>query len=156
MVIAEVLTGIALVNSATKAIKELVGSANDVGALAKHIDNLFDGEKHIQKKRMGKYKSLDPFSHTSVAEETINAKLAQEQMQEIATLIDYRFGHGTWAGIIAERARRIREAKEAEARRRVAHRKKMEEVNTWVVTILTIVGATAVLILAILLFKKGM
>jgi len=156
VVFAEVLTGIALVNSATKAIKELVGSANDVSALAKHIDNLFDGEKQIQKKRMGKYKSLDPFSHTSVAEETINAKLAQEQLQEIATLIDYRFGHGTWAGIIAERARRIREAKEAEARRRVAHRKKMEEVNTWVVTILTIVGATAVLILAILLFKKGM
>ncbi len=156
MVFAEVLTGIALVNSASKAIKELVGNARDVSALAKHIDNLFDGEKQIQKKRMGKYKSLDPFSHTSVAEETINAKLAQEQMQEIATLIDYRFGHGTWAGIIAERAKRIREAKEAEARRRVAHRKKMEEVNTWIITILTIVGATGVLILAILLFKKGM
>ena len=88
MVFAEVLTGIALVNSASKAIKELVGNARDVSALAKHIDNLFDGEKQIQKKRMGKYKSLDPFSHTSVAEETINAKLAQEQMQEIATLID--------------------------------------------------------------------
>ena len=156
MVFAEVLTGIALVNSASKAIKELVGNARDVSALAKHIDNLFDGEKQIQKKRMGKYKSLDPFSHTSVAEETINAKLAQEQLQEIATLIDYRFGHGTWAGIIAERAKRIREAKEAEARRRVEHRKKMEEVNTWIVTILTIVGATGVLILAILLFKKGM
>ena len=52
MVFTEVLTGIALVNSATKAIKELVGSANDVSALAKHIDNLFDGEKHIQKKRI--------------------------------------------------------------------------------------------------------
>ena len=156
MVFAEVLTGIALVNSASKAIKELVGNARDVSALAKHIDNLFDGEKQIQKKRMGKYKSLDPFSHTSVAEETINAKLAQEQLQEIATLIDYRFGHGTWAGIIAERAKRIREAKEAEARRRVEHRKKMEEVNTWIITILTIVGATGVLILAILLFKKGM
>tara|TARA_B100000287_G_scaffold399358_1_gene417539 strand:- start:5879 stop:6349 length:471 start_codon:yes stop_codon:yes gene_type:complete len=156
VVFAEVLTGIALVNSASKAIKELVGNARDVSALAKHIDNLFDGEKQIQKKRMGKYKSLDPFSHTSVAEETINAKLAQEQLQEIATLIDYRFGHGTWAGIIAERAKRIREAKEAEARRRVEHRKKMEEVNTWIVTILTIMGATGVLILAILLFKKGM
>ena len=29
-------------------------------------------------------------------------------------LIDFRFGHGTWASIVAERARRIQEAKEAE------------------------------------------
>ena len=153
MVFAEVLTGIALVNSASKAIKELVGNARDVSALAKHIDNLFDGEKQIQKKRMGKYKSLDPFSHTSVAEETINAKLAQEQMQEIATLIDYRFGHGTWAGIIAERARRIREAKEAEARRRVEHRK--EDGGSMILTFLLIGVATAVLVLGIIFYRKG-
>jgi regulator of extracellular matrix RemA (YlzA/DUF370 family) len=155
VVFAEVLTGIALVNSASKAIKELVGNARDVSALAKQLDNLFDGEKQIQQKRMGKYKSLDPFSHTSVAEETINAKLAQEQMQEIATLIDYRFGHGTWAGIIAERARRIREAKEAEVKRRVEHRKKMEEIQGMILTFLLIGVATIVLVLGIIFYRKG-
>ena len=43
----------------------------------------------------------------------IDAKLAKEKMQEIATMVDMRFGHGTWAAIVAERAKRIQEAKEA-------------------------------------------
>ena len=47
-------------------------------------------------------------------------------MQEMATMIDFRFGHGTWAGIIAERARRIQEEKEA---RLAAKRKAQQEYN---------------------------
>ena len=36
-------------------------------------------------------------------------------------MVDMRFGHGTWRGIVDERAKRIQEAKEAEiARRRAA------------------------------------
>lgn len=39
-------------------------------------------------------------------------------MQEIATMVDMRFGPGTWKGIVDERARRIQEAKEAAAKAR--------------------------------------
>jgi uncharacterized membrane protein len=41
-----------------------------------------------------------------------------------------RFGHGTWAGIIAERARRIQKAKEEAAaanRKRIQEAKEFEE-----------------------------
>ena len=51
----------------------------------------------------------DQFGIKSVAQEIIDAKLAQEQMQEIATMVDMRFGHGTWRSIVDERAKRIRE-----------------------------------------------
>ena len=34
-------------------------------------------------------------------------------MQEVATMVDMRFGHGTWKGILAERAEAIQEAREA-------------------------------------------
>ena len=63
----------------------------------------------------------------SVAEETINAKLAQEHMDEMRQLIDMRFGHGTWQGIIAERARRIHEIKEAEKRERIRKQKAKDD-----------------------------
>ena len=116
MVVAETLAGIALVKSAVSAIKDGIGTARDIGSLAKDIDNLFEGEKQIQKNRSEANKN--PFSVKSVAEETINAKLAQEQMDEMRQLIDHRFGHGTWASIINERARRIQQAKEAEAEKR--------------------------------------
>ena len=45
-------------------------------------------------------------------------------MQEVASLVDMRFGHGTWRSIVEERARRIQAAKEAAAE---ARRKKIQE-----------------------------
>ncbi len=46
-------------------------------------------------------------------------------------MVDMRFGHGTWAGIVAERAKRIQEAKEAAAtaRREAAKRHKELQEN---------------------------
>ena len=42
-------------------------------------------------------------------------------------LINFRFGHGTWEQIVAERAKRIREEKEAIAeQKRIARRKQKE------------------------------
>ena len=121
--IAETLAGIALFKSAVSGIKSAIGTANDIGDIAGFIDNLFEGESQVQKER-NKKSGLgigDQFGVKSVATEVINAKLAKEQMQEIATMVDMRFGHGTWRGIVDERAKRIQEAKEAElARRRAA------------------------------------
>ena len=64
-------------------------------------------------KRKKASKQRDPFSISSVAQETIDAKLAREKIDEIRQLVDFRFGHGTWQGIINERAKRIQDAKEA-------------------------------------------
>lgn len=124
MVVAETLAGIALVKSATEAIKGAISTANDVSSLAKEIDKLFEGEKQIQRDKMS---AQNPLSMKSVAEETINAKLAQEHMDEMRQLVDMRFGHGTWQGIIAERARRIHEIKEAEKRERIRKQKAKDD-----------------------------
>ena len=48
-------------------------------------------------------------------------------MQEIATMVDMRFGHGTWRSIVDERAKRIREAKEAAALARKEAARKHKE-----------------------------
>jgi hypothetical protein len=57
----------------------------------------------------------------------IDARLAQEKVQEMRTLVDLRFGPGTWQGIMDERAKRIREAKEAaEKARQEALRERAE------------------------------
>ena len=88
---AETLAGIALVKSAVDGIKGAKSTVKDISEIADDIDELFPGEQQIQKKK----RSSDPFSVGSVARETIDAKLAAEHRQEIATLIDLRFGHGT-------------------------------------------------------------
>jgi len=102
---AETLAGIALVESAVDRIKGAISTAKDISEIADDIDKLFTGEQQIQKKKQKR--SSDPFSVGSVARETIDAKLATEHRQDIATLIDLRFGHGTWQLIINERANRL-------------------------------------------------
>ena len=112
---AEVLTGIALVNKSVDFIKNNISTAKDIGAIAQQIDDLFVGKQQLDSKRSKKsgIGVADQFGVKSVATEIIDAKLAAEKMYEISVLVDIRFGSGTWKGIIAERNKRINEAKEA-------------------------------------------
>ena len=126
MVVAEVLTGIALVKQATDFIKSNINTVKDIGQITGHIDDLFRGEHEAQKAR-NKKAGIDTFSVNSVAQEVIDAKLAAEKLREVAVLIDMRFGPGTWAGIVNERAKRIQEAKEAEKKRRIEQARKEHE-----------------------------
>lgn len=127
--IAETLAGIALVKSAVDGIKSAIGTAKDVGEIAGHIDNLLTGEKQVQEQRARKSGvSLgDQFGIKSVAQEVIDARLAQESLNEMRTMVDMRFGPGTWQSIVDERARRIKEAKEAERQARIQAQREHEE-----------------------------
>ena len=150
--IAETLAGIALVKQSVDFIKSNISTVQDIGQIASQIDDLFRGEKEIQKQRSKKSGSglTDQFGVQSVAQETIDAKLAQEKMQEVATMIDMRFGPGTWKGIVDERARRIQEAKEAalKARRQAIqeHNEFMESVKMFLVVGGVILVAIALLV----------
>ena len=127
--IAETLAGIALVKSAVDGIKSAIGTAKDVGEIAGHIDNLLTGEKQVQQQRARKsgVGVGDQFGIKSVAQEVIDARLAQEQVQQMRTMIDMRFGPGTWQSIVDERARRIQQAKEAERAAKIKARREQEE-----------------------------
>ena len=128
--IAETLAGIALVKSAVDGIKSAIGTANDIGDIAGYIDKLFEGEKQVQQNRNKKAGSAglgDQFGVDTVAREVIDARIAAEKLQEVAMMVDMRFGPGTWKGIVAERAKRIQAAKEAAAAARREEFRKQEE-----------------------------
>ncbi len=69
MVVAEVLTGIALVQQSVKFIKENISTAKDIGDIASQIDDLFTGEKQVQQLRNKKSRSSlgDQFGVDTVA-----------------------------------------------------------------------------------------
>lgn len=118
--ISTALAGIALVKSAVDGIKSAIGTANDIGDIASQIDALFMGQKQVNEARNKKsgLGLTDQFGVESVAREVIDAKVAAEKLQEVATMVDMRFGPGTWKGILEERQKRIQEAKEAAMRAR--------------------------------------
>ena len=147
MVVAEVLTGIALVQQSVKFIKENISTVQDIGQIAGQIDDLFAGEKQVQQARNKKSGGGlgDQFGVDTVAKEMIDAKIAAEKLQEVATMVDMRFGHGTWAGILAERQRRIQEQKEAQAvarRKKIQEAKEFEEAMKNFVLVAAIIGVT--------------
>ena len=127
--IAETLAGIALVKSAVDGIKSTINTANDIGDIAKYVDNLLEGEKQVQQQRARK-SGLglgDQLGIESVAQEVIDARIAQEKVNEMRTLVDLRFGPGTWQSIVDLRNKRIKELKEAQAKaRREAIRRQQE------------------------------
>lgn len=115
MVVAEVLTGIALVKQATDFIKSNIDTVKDIGEINDTIEDLFKGEEECQKARAQKAGvggMSDQLGIKTVAQEVIDAKLAQESMQKMRVMIDNRFGVGTWQSIVDLRAKRIREARE--------------------------------------------
>ena len=146
--ISTALAGIALVKQSVDFIKTHINTVQDIGQIASQIDNLFTGEKQVQQARNKKAGGGlgDQFGVDTVAKEMIDAKLAAEKLQEVATMVDMRFGHGTWKGILTERAKRLQEQREAEAK---ARRELIRKAKEFEDTMKTVGLVTAILAVAV-------
>jgi len=159
MVVAEILTGIALVQKSVDFIKSNIGTVNDIKDIAKQIDGFFLGEEQMNKGQ-GKGLSLkEQFgSVESSAEDFINRRLLEERRNELKQLINLRFGPQSWDQIIAERADRIAKAKEAQRQARIEAKRKQDEileVIKWVGYGFIIIGLViAMLVVGVKVFAK--
>ena len=122
--IAETLAGIALFKSAVSGLKSAIGTAKDVSEIGGFINQLFTAEKQInqQRNKQAGVSSLDGFK--GAASTVIDAKLVQEQLQEVKNLVNLRFGPNTWQSILDEKAKQEREARlAAQEAKRIALQK---------------------------------
>ena len=108
--ISTVLAGYALVKQSVDFIKGNIETVNDIRDIFGHVENLLNGEQQIQKERFGN-KSLIGQTKDA-ASSVIDAKLAQEAIAEMRSLINFRFGPNTWKEIVDQRAKRLQEEKE--------------------------------------------
>jgi len=148
--VGEAIAAAAAFKAAVDGIKSAIGTASDVRDIASQIDQLLDSKSRIDK---AKNKKVAPgqFSISSIASETIDAKLAEESLQEIRTLVDLRFGHGVFQSILDERKKRIKEYKEAQikqAKQKAAQRAEMMndlKLLVWIVlgSIVAVMGVLA-------------
>lgn len=158
--ISTALAGIALVKSSVDFIKTHINTAKDIGEIAGQIDALFVGQKQVQEasNRKAGVGLSDQFGVQSVAQEMIDAKLAAEKLQEVANMVNMRFGPDTWKEILAERNRRIQEAKEAQIAARKAAQKAQDELieNIKIGSLIVLVMAIAIFLFFFLLFSAAM
>ena len=148
------LAGIALVQKSVDFIKSNISTANDIRDIAGAIDGLFQGERQVQKERFGNKSLLG--QSKDAAHAVIDAKLAQEQLEEMSILIDNRFGYGTWRAIIAERNKRIQEEKQqiAEAKRR--QQKEREETMELIKIGSIVIGSIILVVIIIAIIIKAL
>ena len=148
--ISAALTGIALVQKSVDFIKSNISTANDIKDIAGALDGLFAGEKQVQKERFSDKSMLGQTK--DAASKVIDAKLAAEAMQEMRTLINHRFGHGTFQQIIAERNKAIREEKERIAEQKRILRKRQQERKEMMMIAGSVVGGIGIFFLLLLVF----
>ena len=125
--ISTALAGYALVKQSVDFIKGNIETVNDIRSIFGHVDNLLNGEQQIQQARFGN-KSLIGQTKDA-ASSVIDAKLAQEAIDEMRSLINFRFGPNTWKEIVDERAKRLQEEKELIEQERKARIKRKAELQ---------------------------
>ena len=159
MVVAEILTGIALVKKSVDFIKENISTVQDIQSIAKQIDGFFLGEEQMNK---GQGKGLgikEQFGIESTANDFIDRKLLEEKRQELKQIINLRFGPTAWDQIIAERADRINQAREAQRQARMQAKKRQDELLEtvkWVGITFICIGVLLVgLVVGVKVFAKG-
>ncbi|MDC0457652.1 hypothetical protein OAM56_07000 [Alphaproteobacteria bacterium] len=156
MVVAEILTGIALVQKSVEFIKSNISTVNDIKGIAKQIDGFFLGEEQMNKEQ-GKGMSIaEQFgSVENSANDFINRKLLEEKREELKFIINMRFGPTTWDQIIAERAAKINKAKEAVRLQKVEARQKQKEIVDTLQTMAIIFCVIAVFIIGLVVTFKA-
>jgi len=150
MPVAEILAGIALVKSSVDFIKSNIDTCKDIGDIGGAIDGLLRGKDQVNKKSGKRGLGVrEQFDTTHIASETIDAKIAAEKMQEVAMMLNMRFGPDTWREICEERARRIQEQKELERQARIQkakeHKELMANLKMIGLVVLAIIGIMGVL-----------
>lgn len=142
--VGEAIAAASAFKAAVDAIKSGIGTARDIGDIADSIDQLLDGKARID--RAKKHKAAPgQFSIKSIASDTISAKLAEEELYQIKVLIDNRFGHSTFQGIVDERKKRIKAYNEAEQKRLAAKSKRRKEMMNDLKILLWIIGGAGLL-----------
>ena len=142
--LAAITGGFAAVKSAVSGVRTALESADDVNAIAGHLDKLFTTHsaakrrvkdarknKNLKNNKWAKFLKLriggDDSDETSLAN-VAAAKLAEkqhdEEIKKLSIEINRRFGAGTWDEILEEQKKLIEEKKE---RLKKAREKKKEE-----------------------------
>ena len=141
-----ITTAIAAVTAASNAIAFIKARINDVQSVAdisQQIGTLFDCQKKLNDER-NKQAGVGDIKFKSSIDAVLEAKKLQEQMQEIKTMINMRFGPNTWQEIVDLHNQKLREQKEAQAQARREAVRKAKEFEETLKTVLIITGVIGV------------
>jgi len=146
-----ITTAIAAVTAASNAIGFIKARINDVQSVAdisEQISTLFSAQKKLNDER-NKQAGIGDVKFKSSIDAVLEAKRLQEQMQEIATLINMRWPRpagepSTWQEILDHHNQKLREQKEAIKKAQIEARRKQHQMEEAIKAALLIAGCIGV------------
>ena len=143
-----ITTAVAAVAAASNAIAFIKARINDVQSVAdisQQLGTLFDCQKKLNQER-NKKAGVSDISLKNSIDFVLETRLIQEELNSIRTMIDLRFGPGTYMECVNHYNQKLREQKEAQkaARREAARRAK--ELEETIKTTLLVAGIIAITI----------
>jgi|TARA_R110000803_G_scaffold89731_3_gene156988 predicted CopG family antitoxin len=134
MVVAETMAALAVAKAAVSGVKSVIETCKDVSEISGQIDQMFHASEQINAKLTPKHKTaynnyltqklndgdeIEGESFSDVASEIIEKKQLDEQLDQMARMLNRRFGADTWDTIIETRETRIKENKVKRAKAKV-------------------------------------
>jgi len=142
------LAAVSAASSAISFIKERINDAQSVTEISGQISTLFSAQQKLNEER-NKQAGVGDISFKGSIDAVLEAKKLQEQMQEIRTLINLRFGPNTWQEIVDHHNQALRAQKEA---RQAAMREKARQSQEFEETLKAVALTIFVIVVAVCLF----
>ena len=143
-----ITTAIAAVTAASNAIAFIKSRINDVQSVAdisQQIGTLFDCQKKLNEER-NKQAGVGDISFKGSMDAVLESKRLAEEMQQIAALINMRFGPNTWKEILEHHNKALREQKEAKEKARREKIRKAQELEETIKGTLLVAGIILVVV----------
>ena len=146
-----ITTAIAAVTAASNAIGFIKSRLNDVQSVSEisdQISTLFSAQKKLNEER-NKQAGVGDISIRSSIDVVLESKRLQEEMQQIATMINMRWPKpanqpSTWQTVLDHYNQALRDQKEAQRKAKIEAARKQHEMETSIKTALSIAFAIAV------------
>ena len=155
MVVAEVLTGIALLKSATSAIKDAIDTGKEATGIMKLVHQCFAAEQQIQKGKSHSVGVKDQLGMENIVQQQIDAKLAEEMMSEVRSLCNLRFGPTFWSDCIAARNKAIEEEKARQKRKAIQAKQNAKEMRQSLFTLFCIIMGAGLIFMVFALYQQA-
>tara|TARA_B100000989_G_scaffold54158_2_gene36324 strand:- start:2177 stop:2923 length:747 start_codon:yes stop_codon:yes gene_type:complete len=151
----EAAAGIALLKSATSAIKEALDTGKEAAGIMKLVHQCFTAEQQIQKQKNHSVGVKDQLGMENIVQQQIDLKLAEEMMSEVRSLCNLRFGSTFWADCISARNKAIEEQKERERKARIRKQQEAKEMRQGLFTVITIIAVAGLIFGVAMVYQKA-
>jgi len=129
MVFLEVAAGYTMLKSAIDGVKNAIETGKDAHGIAKLVGSIFTAQDQINKQKNHNVSVKDQLGMENIVSDEIDARLLQEQLDEIRSLCNMRFGSTFWADCISARNKAIADQKEKERKIKLRKAQDMKEIK---------------------------